>query len=607
MFNVLTDREILVEYLSRHAPNKLKDVDKFMTMPLPELALSMKLNHGHRIVFGLKEAVEHAGKKEEHRVGGAARAKELLKTYSNCSRPPVPGKSKDERETPGKILAAVDERDAHGALKRLLAEGLDINAANKEGLTALMMACVNFKFPVLNMLVAHGANVNERPEMGATCLDLTLTKKYKEKPVMLAGGAEMLDKYKDMSGRPNTLQWLDEHGGATGAVCDQKLVEATDTVREVLTEAKPHERVHILEKMFDPRVEVGGHAGSGDVGGDSDTDSESESGSGSDSSYSGSESESEEDEVHLAKQGPGAQGRAGRLKRELALQKEERERARQMQAQADLIGQMSAMDDGLEAQVLKRFARIFLSLDTGHNPQHMSTASNIMQIFALCAQDRSCRELLARIGTLESLLTFVRLSLTSKTPIGLLEGTAELVSWMAKEASHREYAAKLAKNAEALVLMLDRYSTMIHTACATMPSQRPLILILIPPRLLSSSFMLLCRLVKHKHASPAVLSMCAISISRMAETGPTLRTTLCNRSGKVQVRKLMEMVAQQGYELEKTNGDTSVKTNALRATHALSLPSTDKQAEKGSGKMGRAQRAVARYDHSSALSPPLNH
>jgi hypothetical protein len=453
MFNIQSDRDVLIEFLTMHAPDRIGDVDTLMMLPIDDLTLSMKLNYGHRIHFGQQQKAEHAAKKREFQAGGVEKAKELLRTYGNCCRP-IKGNLLESRETPAKILAALSGKDAQGDLKRLLGTGIDINAPNKEGLTGMMLVCVRFRYPVLDLLLKYGANVNERPKMEKTGWEMTLAKKE----VLTA--LEVKDKYKEMSGRATTLQWLDEHGAATGSVCDEKLVEATDIIAKVVEESKHHERVHVLEKFFDPAmvpqlgIGVGGDDGLS-AGMESDTESESDSESESDfeSSSSGSggdsESESEVDEQS---------GWRAKAERQIAKQERRLEREEMQNAQANqnaLMAQFATMQDGPESQLIQRLTQLFLSLDMSA-PNQLATGSNIMHIFALCSQDRGCREVMSRIGTVEALLTSMRLSLTSRTPKKFLEGAAELVNWMAKETNHKAYGSKIAKNAEALVLMLDR-------------------------------------------------------------------------------------------------------------------------------------------------------
>jgi len=53
----------------------------------------------------------------------------------------------------------------------LLAEGADINAASPNGTTALMMAARQGQLSTLELLIARGADVNHRNETGASALD----------------------------------------------------------------------------------------------------------------------------------------------------------------------------------------------------------------------------------------------------------------------------------------------------------------------------------------------------------------------------------------------------------------------------------------------------
>ena len=57
-----------------------------------------------------------------------------------------------------------------GIAKALIAKGADVNAANIYGRTALMEVARNGNLEFVNLLLAHGANVNAKPTGGVTAL-----------------------------------------------------------------------------------------------------------------------------------------------------------------------------------------------------------------------------------------------------------------------------------------------------------------------------------------------------------------------------------------------------------------------------------------------------
>jgi len=59
-------------------------------------------------------------------------------------------------------------------IKQLLADGMDVNVTDEEGLTALYRAAHNDQKETVSLLLSNGANVNIRDKFGNTPLDVTL-------------------------------------------------------------------------------------------------------------------------------------------------------------------------------------------------------------------------------------------------------------------------------------------------------------------------------------------------------------------------------------------------------------------------------------------------
>ncbi len=68
-----------------------------------------------------------------------------------------------------RLVEAVKSRDAH-AVRALLAEGVDVNAPQADGATALHWAAYRDDLDTVTMLIESGANVNAANELGATSL-----------------------------------------------------------------------------------------------------------------------------------------------------------------------------------------------------------------------------------------------------------------------------------------------------------------------------------------------------------------------------------------------------------------------------------------------------
>ncbi len=67
------------------------------------------------------------------------------------------------------LAKAIANGDAK-KVKTILDQGVDINAKNKEGETALMIASIEGRLKILELLVARGADLNVKDESGATAL-----------------------------------------------------------------------------------------------------------------------------------------------------------------------------------------------------------------------------------------------------------------------------------------------------------------------------------------------------------------------------------------------------------------------------------------------------
>ena len=59
-------------------------------------------------------------------------------------------------------------------IKQLLADGMDVDVTDEEGLTALYRAAHNDQKETVSLLLRNGANVNIRDKFGNTPLDVTL-------------------------------------------------------------------------------------------------------------------------------------------------------------------------------------------------------------------------------------------------------------------------------------------------------------------------------------------------------------------------------------------------------------------------------------------------
>jgi ankyrin repeat protein len=75
-----------------------------------------------------------------------------------------------QKNTPLHHLA--DNNDAADLARQLVAYGVNVNAVNKEGRTALMIAVENDRSDTVKALIESGADVNARDRNGQTAMDL---------------------------------------------------------------------------------------------------------------------------------------------------------------------------------------------------------------------------------------------------------------------------------------------------------------------------------------------------------------------------------------------------------------------------------------------------
>ncbi|HIE53972.1 MAG TPA: ankyrin repeat domain-containing protein, partial [Chromatiaceae bacterium] len=68
-----------------------------------------------------------------------------------------------------RLAAAIDDVET---MEKLLDQGADVNAANKYGKTALMMAAENGNLAAVSLLLARGADVNRKTVADCTALTL---------------------------------------------------------------------------------------------------------------------------------------------------------------------------------------------------------------------------------------------------------------------------------------------------------------------------------------------------------------------------------------------------------------------------------------------------
>jgi ankyrin repeat protein len=91
------------------------------------------------------------------------------------------------------LHAAVGPRQA-GAVRALLRLGADPNAARRGGETPLMMAAAANDREILEMLVAHNANVELRDAQGRTAADVAVAHGHRELAARLRLGERVVDR-----------------------------------------------------------------------------------------------------------------------------------------------------------------------------------------------------------------------------------------------------------------------------------------------------------------------------------------------------------------------------------------------------------------------------
>lgn len=94
--------------------------------------------------------------------GGDAELKALLNRGVNINA------TDEDGETA--LMEAADSRNAE-TVRVLIANGANVNAADEDGETALMIAADEGNAEVVRLLIEAGANVNARDEDGETALD----------------------------------------------------------------------------------------------------------------------------------------------------------------------------------------------------------------------------------------------------------------------------------------------------------------------------------------------------------------------------------------------------------------------------------------------------
>jgi ankyrin repeat protein len=109
--------------------------------------------------------------------------------FTRDAKPP-PALSRQETEARSLLQAAVSGDVAE--LRRMVAEGYDVNASGKGGDTALMLAAMNGQDAACAFLLDHGAKVNARNGWGVSALLFAGTNnRTKAAALLIARGADL--------------------------------------------------------------------------------------------------------------------------------------------------------------------------------------------------------------------------------------------------------------------------------------------------------------------------------------------------------------------------------------------------------------------------------
>jgi len=165
-----------------------------MRQPVPCHEKTVRYNLRNRAADRVRRAA-HPGVGQQN-VGGTPRTREPVTlapvqpvpeatpVKPTAPAPPVPDVKPVEpvakKNKPTEWKAASGEnwdaatRGNTKLIKRLLADGMDVDVTDKEGLTALYRAAHNDQKETVSLLLSNGANVNIRDKFGNTPLDVTL-------------------------------------------------------------------------------------------------------------------------------------------------------------------------------------------------------------------------------------------------------------------------------------------------------------------------------------------------------------------------------------------------------------------------------------------------
>lgn len=122
---------------------------------------------------------------------------------------------------------AVKSDDA-GRVLDLLGQGADVNAPNRHGQTALMLAAHTGRYAIVELLIAHRANLDVTAKFGLSALMLAVVSGHAEVARLLAkAGADL------------SLRGTGAPGFAGKTACDLALARG---MRELSAELKPGSR-----------------------------------------------------------------------------------------------------------------------------------------------------------------------------------------------------------------------------------------------------------------------------------------------------------------------------------------------------------------------------